>query len=328
MKFALKNKRVFIYSALALLFIIIAALVPLEVNNFFSVIYLPLKGIGNGIRNITLNKSVAAGWILYFILGLIPLVYPIIKIIIKRKFYLFSLLWLGLSLFVFITLYFFINPHLLNSKLISGVTSDNKITLIGFEVTFIILLIICVLVELSQLLKSYPEKSYNFVKVIIDLFALIAIFSVCFINVLSVKEGFKSISSIEAGAFDGRLNKGLNYFSILLTFILNAVPAVFTVILLLKCSSFVDMLKVDAFNPQNEKPLKVIIKLAKITVLITLASTALCNIALIIMSKWLVNANYQFEIPLVMLCTVCLVIIFSQILIRAIELNEEQKLVI
>ena len=328
MQLVRKNIRIIIYSALALLFIIIAALVPLEANSFFSAIYLPLKGIGDGIRNVTLNKSVAAGWILYFILGLIPLVYPIIRMAVKRKFYLCSLLWIILSLFGFITLYFFINPHLLNSELISGVTLDNKITLIGFEVTFITILIICVLAELSQLLKSNPEKSYVFVKVIIDIFAVIAIFSVCFINVSSVKAGFKGISAIEAGAFEGRLNKGLNCFSILFSFILNAVPAVFTVILLLKCGSFIDMLKVDAFNLNNEKPLKTIIRLAKVTVLITLASTALCNIALIIMSKWLVNANYQFEIPLVMLCTVCLVIIFSQILVRAIEMNEEQKLVI
>lgn len=52
------------------------------------------------------------------------------------------------------------------------------------------------------------------------------------------------------------------------------------------------------------------------------------NILNIALSKMLLNANYNFDVPIVILLAVCLVIIFSEILIGAIKISEEQKLVI
>ena len=69
-------------------------------------------------------------------------------------------------------------------------------------------------------------------------------------------------------------------------------------------------------------------RFAKLTLLITLTATAVDNILNIALSKMLLNANYNFDVPIVILLAVCLVIIFSEILIGAIKISEEQKLVI
>ena len=98
--------------------------------------------------------------------------------------------------------------------------------------------------------------------------------------------------------------------------------------MLFKCCTFIDRLKIDAFSPKNINPLQEVIRFAKLTLLITLTATAVDNILNIALSKMLLNANYNFDVPIVILLAVCLVIIFSEILIGAIKISEEQKLVI
>ena len=109
---------------------------------------------------------------------------------------------------------------------------------------------------------------------------------------------------------------------------IKCVPPAVTVFLLFKCCDFIDKLKNNAFSPKNIGYLKEITRFAKLTVLITLTATAVNNIFNITLSKWILNANYSFEVPIVLLLTVCLVVIFSEILIGAIKISEEQKLVI
>ena len=317
------NIKQIVFFGFSVLFLILALCVKWGDTSFFNAIYLPLKCIGDYIRS--LGNS-AGGWLLYIILGLLPLAFPIYKMITKRKFYWLSIAWFMLCIFDYVMLYFFINPHLLNNIIVSGTEKLNEVALIGFEVTFFILLFICVLLEVGSLLKSKPEKSYFFAKIAIDILILIIIFNVCFTAVLNVKS---EIANINAAQLSGvNFNKELNEFAVIFSLLIKFVLATVTVILLFKCCTFIDRLKIDAFSPKNINPLQEVIRFAKLTLLITLTATAVDNILNIALSKMLLNANYNFDVPIVILLAVCLVIIFSEILIGAIKISEEQKLVI
>ena len=67
---------------------------------------------------------------------------------------------------------------------------------------------------------------------------------------------------------------------------------------------------------------------SKIAIFTTIGAVLAQNIANLIFARVLVNASYNFTLSATMLLALCLVLIFSKILIKAIEINEENKMVI
>ena len=317
------NIKKIIFLGFSLLFLVLALCVNWNDANFFNIIYLPLKSIGDYIRSL---GNTVGGWLLYIFLGILPLAFPIYKIIRTRKIYIFGIAWITLCVFDYVMLYFYINPHLLGSVIVSGTDKLNEIALIGFEVTFFILLFICALIEVCLSMKYRHEKYYFLAEIIIDILIFIIIFNVCFTTVLNAKSQIADINTAHLSEIN--FNKGLNVFAVVFSLLIKCVPPAVTVFLLFKRCDFIDKLKNNAFSPKNIGYLKEITRFAKLTVLITLTATAVNNIFNITLSKWILNANYSFEVPIVLLLTVCLVVIFSEILIGAIKISEEQKLVI
>ena len=76
------NIKKIIFLGFSLLFLVLALCVNWNDANFFNIIYLPLKSIGDYIRSL---GNTVGGWLLYIFLGILPLAFPIYKIIRTRK---------------------------------------------------------------------------------------------------------------------------------------------------------------------------------------------------------------------------------------------------
>lgn len=301
--------------------------------DLLTIFIAPCEKIGLWIRESVLNGKTFAGWCLYLFLGLLPIVFPVIRIVKTKKFYFCSLLWFVLSGFVFVMLYFYVNPHLLDTTVFTEITEEGTVylrrgTMLGMQAIFFLILTVCVLCEFGSYLEVRPEKAYLLAKLIFYVLALGAVFAACFLNVTAAKINWKALDLSPELSDVVRLNIGLNKFAVIFSAIAGLLPAAVTVILLIGCAGMVERLKVDAFDPSNIKPLNGIIKLCKLSVLVTLGTMAVNNIVQLCLSKWLLNASYTVEIPLVTLLAICLVLIFAQILKRAILINEENRLTI
>ncbi len=106
------------------------------------------------------------------------------------------------------------------------------------------------------------------------------------------------------------------------------VPAVTTIMLLCECALFVCTLKRDNFSLRLLGDIDRVAMFSKISIVITLVCTIVNNAVQFGLSKWLLDVSFLLSISLSSLLVVCLVLIAAGILRRAIETNEENKLVI
>lgn len=334
-------KKPIIIVSLCLMAILIPIAICVEWNSteVIKVLTKPLLGIGNYIRNLFISEKATSaskfgGWALFIFLGALPIAIPIVLCIMRKKFSLLSLLWLLPIACGYAMLYFAINPHLLLST-VTVIPQEaqepfNLINLLGLLVVYAALVLICALVEAGIFLKYKPQGSYLFAKLIICIFIIGIIFSACFVNLFNINVKLAALNESLAVQEELQLNinASLNRFGIIFPAVSSFLPAIITVILLIKCMAFIDKLKVDSLNQHNIKPLESIILFAKISVIVTLAVSALNNIVALSLSRYMVNNNYIFNLPISEILGICLVLIFSHVFKRAVEVNEENKLTI
>lgn len=312
---------------------IVAISINFDSSDLSVLMNTPIEGVCKFIRDIYLEGNIFGAWCVYILLGALPLIYPVAKTIKLRRFYPLCLIWVVLSCYVFVALYFLINPHLLNSTVFTQITEEvektmRTVTTLGFQITFCILLIICILCESGLYLKNNPHKAYFLAKLIIYIFAFAITFSAFFLDIIVAKINWNSLVVSPELAEYVKLDMSVNRFSIVISVLSEIVPAVITVILLLKCANILGLLEHDPFKKSNIKPLNTVIKFAEISVLVTLSAMAINNIVQLCLSTKLLKASYCLEIHLGALLVICLVIIFAEILKRAIMINEENELTI
>lgn len=312
---------------LAVVCIIVAVCGP-QGQDIFIVISSPFVGAGNCIRSMSLGGNTVGGWFLYIFIGIIPLIFPLIKIILKRKAYVGSLLWIVLSAYTFIMMYLLINPHLLRSEAITGSEEWNAVYLDtvkhGACIIWYTLALLCILFECAGLLKKRRGSSYTFAWII--MYAIAAVYVICAFYG-EVAEAVSTISSA-SGATLGNVNMPLNVFAAVFAAAMGIAPAVVTIILLCVCASFICALKRDNLSPRLVGDIDRVAKLSKISIVVTLVCAIVNNVVQLALSKWLLNVSFSLSIPLSSLLVVCLVLIAAGVLKRAVAANEENKLVI
>lgn len=316
--------------ALAILAVvcIIVAVCGHQGQDIFTVISSPFVGAGNFIRSISLDGNTVGGWVLYIFIGIIPLIFPLVKTILRRKVYVGSLLWGLLCAYTFIMMYLLINPHLLANCVLPASEEWNEVYIEtvkhGACIIWYTLALLCVLFECAGLLKKRSNSSYIFARIIMYAIAAVYVISAFYGEVSD------TVSTISAAseATLGNINMPLNVFAAVFSAAMSIVPAVVTIILLCVCASFVCALKRDNLSPRLVGDIDRVAKLSKISIVLTLVCSIVNNVVQFGLSKWLLNVSFSLTIPLSSLLVVCLVLITAGVLKRAIAANEENKLVI
>ena len=235
----MKNFKYYGEVALALLAVvcIIVAVCGPQGQDIFTVISSPFVGAGNSIRSMSSGGNTVGGWILYIFIGIIPLIFPLVKIILKRKAYVGSLLWVVLCAYTFIMMYLLINPHLLANCVLPASEEWNEVyietvkhgaCIIGYT-----LALLCILFECAGLLKKRSGSSYAFARVIMYAIAAVYVISAFYGEVAD------AVSTILSASGATLVNMSINVFAAVLSAAMGIVPAVTTVILLCVCASFV-----------------------------------------------------------------------------------------
>ncbi|MGN1040988.1 MAG: DUF2975 domain-containing protein [Candidatus Fimimonas sp.] len=329
MKQLIKRPCVVVFAVFACVCVILALCVQGSANNVFDILGAPLQSVGNFIREISLGGKAAGGWCIFFLIGVLPLVFPIIKTVARRKFYPLSLVWVALSAYLLVMLFFLINPHLLNNNLVGNAQEEavvllRETTVAGMQVTFWAIAAVCVLCELFSFVNS-GNRAYLCAKLMVYALALCSIFAAFFGATVVAKKGLNAVDSAKTLL---NLNVPLNKFATIFSLLCNYVPTVVTVALIVKCGVVIDSLKTDAFSRGNAESLCGVTKLCKLSVFVTLGCLIANNVLQLCLSPQLLNAHYSVTIPLAEVLIVCLLMIFAEILKRAVEIKEENDLTI
>lgn len=326
---------ILIHLIAAVIFVLLASLIRWDSNYILEIFYRPFALLGTGIRSMIMDGNggaVFAGYALYILIGVLPLIYPAIATIRKKRFAVRHLIWPASSVFLWVMMYFFINPHLLDSVLFSTLTSEalleyRRITLIGFTFTLTAIVLLGIFCECSAAQRVNGERTFLYAKALLTIFGIAVSYSIFFDGIVQLRLAVQSVRDAASSQFfDG--NAPLNYAVAAIAYLLRYLPAWFGMLLIWRADRFLDCAKEDVFDIRNVDRLDRIIATAKRSVVVTLTTMIVTNLLYLICSRQMLYSGYQLYFPLTLLLGTCLVIIASRLLIRAIRLNDESKLVI
>lgn len=337
----ISKKECVIYGVVSLAFVLWAVFANWSEQFMVEVFYKPFELLGLLIRTMCEPYGAVTmkvlGYILYIIIGILPLIYPLVKLIKNKRLDLTCIPWIIASIYLFVAMYFFINPHLFRSILYGmGLSAEitasyQALIMAGMAMIFYALVALGCLLQFSHILKLNDNKVYFLAKVLISIFIVFTLFNVFFLNIVNAKVGIVAMQGVPDSGWlteSVNVNKGVNIFYILFSYLIKLMPSILTILLLIKAKSYINVTQADIFNPANITVINSVVKLAKRTIFVTLLAMIVDNMLTLALSNWLMNFNFKLAVPFAMILAVCLVVIFSKILIKAIEINEENKLVI
>jgi hypothetical protein len=332
-----------IYAAATVVFLSLGFLVSWSADLYaFEFFTKPFEYAGKFIRAVSLSGGIGAtaAYALYTALCLAPLYYPVIRAVkakgIKKSEILRGVLWLAVSAALFYLMYFAINPHLIKT-VADGISAESApsssvvidmfraISFIGIALTFYAGLALAVLAEAAAAMKKNDGRAYSFARLVTALIIITLLYSAFFINSVELKTAlakFKADSA--AGSYTGTVDYTLVYFG----YFLRMCPALCAVYLLLCVRFCVAGLKNDMLCTANAGRFNELLSVSKISAAVILLAAIAENVLNIALAGSLKHSYFRFEIPAAMIFATCLIAIVCKLLLRAIELNEESKLVI
>lgn len=324
------RKELLFYLGISALLLLLALCIPWSNYQWDYIAAQPLVLLGKGIRVLG-GWSTACAYIVYISISLIPLVYPAICAIRGKKLYVRYAVWAVLSALLFFILYYAINPHKLRFMFGDALTAAalqgfQNITFFGLTLTVIALVALGLLSEFYARQKKDGKVIYSYARALFTIVIVGVLVNVFFFSVSELKT---RIADILPASEESLLPAAaINIFMPVALFIFNFAPAIFSTILFQYSKSFIADMKTDMFALKNIPKLNRIIKLCAYTVFFSLSEMITVNILQFALSGRLVNIIYDLAVPFGIIIAACLTIIFAKILIKAIEVNEENKLVI
>lgn len=307
--------------------VIMAVCMP-EISDMSELLASPFAAAGEIIRRISLGGNIAGGWCLYIFIGIIPLIFPAVRIIVRKRSYKSAFLWIALSAYTFAMLYLLVNLHILDGQNftvdVQWYETTRAINGRALCMTWYAFALLCILFGCSALIKSKPHGAYVFAQVIIYIIAAICVFGAFFEPVLLAVQAVDAAQS----ATLGQVNMPLELFSACFSAITGALPGTAAVILLAFCARLVGDTGRNGLDPVLVKGLNKVILLAKVSVAVGLISAIAGNAVQFALARWVLTTRYSITFPVSSLLVVCLVIIAAGIMKHAVAASEENKLVI
>ena len=305
--------------------VLVAAFVKFDAASAVEILNLPFGAAGEFIGECLSGGNAAEGWCLYVFIGLLPLVFPIVRIARGRRFYWWSLAWALLSGHTYTMLYLTSHPSVLESVYMPGNDTFVLAQQGGLSIIWYALLTLCVLGECGMALKKNPRRSYLFAQVLLYAMAACIIFMAFFWGVVEAKNLWSEFGALPE---ELREHAAANRFAFIFTLLCEISAAVSAVWLILCGLKALRTAGRDLFDPLMIRRLSAAASAAKASVLVSLLSVIACNAMQLALSKWLIHISYSFTVSLLSLLAVCLVVIAIGAMKRAIAAHEENQLTI
>lgn len=325
MKKYFKFNELIIYVLLIIGFTIPAFLLDLKRIDVALLIAQPLSLLGKLIRSID-NIWSPLAYVVYIMFSLTPLIYPVINILKTKKFSYTYLLWGVLSVFMFVFIYYGINPHLIKNIIFDSTEDYESVAFGGLTIILMITFALTIIIEGFKKQEQDEKKIYKYAQILLVVLIVFTLQDIFFSNIITIREEIMKLN--EVSSLLKASSKALNLFVIILRFILANALNAFYIFIFIIAKKFVCDLQKDIFAVENIQKLNSLIKLSFISIIVSLGSLIIIDLVQFIFNKHLINVMYQANSSLVMLLVVCLLLIVAKILVRAIKINEENKLVI
>lgn len=316
-----------VFSLLCILFSFLT--LKMNLPNLY-IFYAPLDTLGVGLRTLSLSSALgnSIAILFYLFLCLLPTLYFTYRVV-KKHYRSYDLLLLLITLLLFYSLYYFINPTYLLERFQTITTqSEDVVEKVYPFFKFGLFIFVFLPTSLYLCIRFLnKEAKYNRSHALIRVLQL-TILLCCFqMFYLSLTETFTSIHTLPVKQLSTdtlRINIGV----ISLTYLFENIPnALFLVILLFLKAGAVNLID-RPYHSSNVSYAMKIHTLSKWSLYTMFATTFAQNIVLFATSKHLVNLTFTLSLPIIPLLLALLTLVLAKYFIKNNEIYEENKLVV
>lgn len=279
----------------------------------------PFVLVGKGLRALSLSGAAgnAAAMVLYAALCSIPALLAVLAFFRDRRLTVSKLLLLLLSGYSFAMMYFFVNPNAVRFSVEPSSEVRQQflsVLFLGMAFAFYALLLLCVAVKLVGGARRDEAAFYRSVR----LLCVLAGCAVAFAFFGFELSAF--VASVQRGAADAAVGA--------VTLLLHGALYALLFTAALSVYGGTEELRADLYSPKNVALLKNVSRLCLADFLGGIAVCAFLNLLNFSLTPVLHNAAFEFTVSVSVAAIAAVCLFACKLLLRAIDLNEENQLTI
>lgn len=294
-------------------------------NVFELLLSFPFKQAGQGLRMLSLSGAIgnAAAFVLYCAICLTPAAYCMLRLRKGRAKAEEGLLIL-LSIALFVIMYMFINPALIERSFMSAAFSEMGMALLGTALYSIIAGYI--VIRVMRILENNEGKSlYNYLRIVLGFICAAIIFSVFAAGLFELFASIAKLKAENTATFRELLT---SYIFLSLQYIVKILPLIFEFFIINAGMRLLTELELDAYSNSAIAAANKTGRFAKLSVVATMLFSILVNILQLANSHAIRSSNYSLTLPLMSIAFAFIVMLLAGYFERAAKIKNENDMII
>lgn len=303
-------------------------------TNLLTAITIPFDWLGLGLRNLSLYGTVGnvTAWIIYVLIGMVPLAFPFVRLLHKKKFIIADGICVITSMYTFFYLFLLVNPSLVANffnPVMQNVAQVEKTTLFILFASFI-----CSVIVLYVLQEDTDKKVLANIRCMVVLFACFGIFTICFSGLHNTLVSFSTIQKEGEGFFTDMLsvsnilptkNAFIDYFIIITRYIAEALPTLFLLSIVSPVLELLYNMDEDFYSHENVQILKMIVKRTKMAIMFFVLCSLGFNLLQFLLARYATDIQMNAVIPLPHLMIAFVMLFLTKYFAQSTKLHDENQ---
>ena len=299
-----------------------------DLSNAIFILPMPFDLIGKGLRWLSLTSAAGniTAILLYVLLSLSPLIYLASKVI-RHKLNKADILLPILSIYSFYMIYEFINPQLMLSRSFNLIADETFIPMLklSFSLVFYTLLIAYLILNMISHLRDIPSQD-KLGSLCTQLSRILIILSALYTFMYFYSNSFELFKHYDKYMIENRMP--INLYYMIINYILEALPIIFTVLTLLSGINLLIAMVTDHMTEKEFLAAKRMGSISRQAVYVTVLSNIITNVIQFLLSNQLNDTDYSLNISLTPLIIAFLAMILSRYFKETKELYEDNNMII
>jgi hypothetical protein len=315
------NKRlVSILIGIGFICIIAFFLMKDQAIGYDSIISFPFVQVGYLLRTMSLNSPIGnvIAWMAYVLFCLAPLILLSIRIR-KGNHKSEDLLLILLSVLLFISMYYMINPGFAEGILAPSTLKGSW--KIGFSSVVYIVLIGYVIMRLLRRIQTGMTD-----RLLIDLEAMLIIFAVISVLALTFALPFDimgEMKAVEAANTMAGIDFTLTHYFILLRSIIKIIPLIYQIRIILAGYDLVQALKIERYSQGVVDKAIQLVNKCRQAIIVTVIASIFINLLQLIAGAKLIHSNYHIDVPFTSILIVIMTMLLAKYFAHSSKIKEE-----
>ena len=293
----------------------------------------PFAQIGSMLRQLSLSGMSGNVYaiIIFILIGIIPLIFLSINLF-KKKFKIEDSMLVAISVLIFVTIYYMINPTSLgNLFIINGLAQYGEMML-GITV-YSILVGYFVFRFIRIISSSETSVLLKYAKTFFFIISIVLVYTIFGSQVNNLVSDINSVTSgnTSSGIMPSILNENtLNNNSVLFTniflvlfYIINQIPILLDILIVFITINLIDELVIDRYSDGVIIAANKLASMCKISIMVSMLTCMFVNIIQLIFSRYLLKLNVTTFIPLISIALVLIVLLLAKYFAQSNKLKHD-----